>query len=80
MRVWALQAALERIAALLIAYVARHIALLAPCPAPQTNPHHPHTHMKTALLKNAQLKYLLQRMKRFPTIQTSQGMAWDAVL
>ena len=49
MSVRALRAALERMAALLVACVARHTALLTPCPAPQTNPHHPHTHMKTAL-------------------------------
>ena len=29
--------------------VARHTALLAPCTAPQINPHHPHTGTKTAL-------------------------------
>ncbi len=54
MRVWPLPAALGRIAALLVAGVARHTALLPPCPAPQTNPHHPHTHTETALVLRVQ--------------------------
>jgi hypothetical protein len=47
--VWALWAALERMAALFVACAAGHTALLAPYPALQTNPHHPHTDTKTAL-------------------------------
>ncbi|MDB5763767.1 MAG: hypothetical protein JWQ21_2762 [Herminiimonas sp.] len=46
MGAWVLRAALGRIAALLITCVARHTVLLASCPAPQINPHHPHIHTK----------------------------------
>ena len=81
MSVRALQAALGCIAALFVAYVARHTALLTveqgirgalrracvtafpckgtllSCPAIQTNPHHPHTHTKTALWRKLIFPY-----------------------
>jgi hypothetical protein len=66
---WALQAALARMAALLVACVASHTALLAPCPAPQINPHHPHTNMKSALILDQRFEnkyiYVFQNMSLY---------------
>jgi hypothetical protein len=44
-----LQTALACKAALLVACVARHTALLPPCPARQISPHLPHTDRKSAI-------------------------------
>jgi hypothetical protein len=48
-------------AALLVVCVARHTALVAPCPAPQINPHLPHTDTQSAL---AIMHHLIQRLRR----------------
>ena len=80
MSVRALRAALERIAALLVACVARHTALLTPCPAPQTNPHHPHTHMKTALSfsrSKRQFHRLLIEAKIGAYVTVNHAPAWN---
>jgi hypothetical protein len=81
MRVWALRAALERMAALFVAGGAGHTALLAPCPAPQTNPHHPHTHMKTALGAIAKaFEFLECRLDHFMVVGQQRNSVFAVAL